>query len=211
MSKYEHIIWDFNGTLMDDAWLCIDVMNDMLNRRGMITLSPKRYGDIFDFPVKDYYLRAGWDFSRYPFEMLSDEFMAGYHARKLECKLRSGAEQVLASLFEKGVSQSIISAAQQSMVEELVIYYQIEPYFRGIRGLDNHHAAGKTEIGLKWLEELEIEPEKVLMVGDTVHDYAVAQAMGVDCVLISSGHQAKTRLQTTWIPVVERLDEIKFD
>ena len=41
MSKYGHIIWDFNGTLMDDAWLCIEVMNEMLSRRGLKTLSPK--------------------------------------------------------------------------------------------------------------------------------------------------------------------------
>lgn len=40
MDKYETVIWDFNGTLFDDAWLCIDVMNEMLNRRGLKTLSP---------------------------------------------------------------------------------------------------------------------------------------------------------------------------
>lgn len=210
MSKYEHIIWDFNGTLMDDAWLCVDVMNEMMHRRGMVTLPPQRYADIFDFPVKDYYLRAGWDFSQYPFEMLSDEFMAGYHARKFDCKLRTGAKQVLAQLYEKEIPQSIISAAQQSMVEELVAHFNIAPYFSSIRGLDNHHAAGKTEIGVQWVEELGIAPEKILMIGDTVHDFAVAEAMGVNCVLVSSGHQAKTRLQTTGAPVVEELEEIRF-
>ncbi|MEJ2757071.1 MAG: HAD family hydrolase [Anaerolineales bacterium] len=210
MSDFEHIIWDFNGTLMDDAWLCIDVMNEMLNRRGLLTLPPDRYADIFDFPVKNYYLRAGWDLSQYPFEMLSDEFMAGYHARKLECKLRPEAQQVLAKVHEKGIPQSIISAAQQSMVEELLDHYNIAPYFENVRGLDNHHAAGKTEVGLQLVEDLGIDPEHILMVGDTVHDFEVAEDMGVNVVLISSGHQARARLVNTRMPVVDKLDEIKF-
>jgi len=210
MSDYEHIIWDFNGTLMDDAWLCIDVMNEMLHRRGLLTMPPERYANIFDFPVKDYYLRAGWDLSQYPFEMLSDEFMAGYHARKLECKLRADAQQVLAKVHEKGIPQSIISAAEQSMVVDLVDHYAIAPYFEHVRGLDNHHAAGKTAIGVQLVEELGVDPERILMVGDTVHDFEVAEAMGVDVVLIFSGHQAHARLVNTRVPVVDQLDEIKF-
>lgn len=208
MSDYEYILWDFNGTLMDDAWLCLDVMNDMLNRRGLITIPPDHYAEIFDFPVQNYYQRAGWDLSRYPFEMLSDEFMAGYHARKLECSLRTGAPEVLAMVREKGIPQAIISAAQQTMVEELVEHYGIAEFFESISGLDNHHAAGKTEIGIAWLEELGIDPGTILLVGDTVHDYEVAEAMGVNCLLVYSGHHTRERLEATGAPVFDRLEEI---
>lgn len=208
MSDYEYILWDFNGTLMDDAWLCVDVMNEMLNRRGLITLPPENYADIFDFPVQDYYQRAGWDFERYPFEMLSDEFMAGYHARKLECKLRDGALEVLAKFREQDIPQAIISAAQQTMVEELVEHFGITEFFESIHGLDNHHAAGKTEIGIAWVEELGIDPGKILLVGDTAHDFEVAQAMETDIVLVYSGHHSLARLKATGAPVFDRLDEI---
>ena len=95
MPNYEHIIWDFNGTLMDDAPLCINVMNSMLAKRGLPILTTGRYAEIFDFPVSLYYRRAGWDPERYPFEPLSDEFIAGYHAEKLTCPLRDGAISVL--------------------------------------------------------------------------------------------------------------------
>ena len=36
LKKYTHIIWDWNGTLLDDAWLCVDVMNGMLGERGLL-------------------------------------------------------------------------------------------------------------------------------------------------------------------------------
>lgn len=210
MSKYRHIIWDFNGTLMDDAPLCLNVMNTMLAKRGLETISAEKYARIFDFPVQDYYVRAGWDPVKYPFEPLSDEFMAGYHAAKQTCALRDGAAWVLAANHQAGLPQSVISAAQQSMVDELVAHYGIGRYFVSVRGLDNHHAAGKTAIGVAWVQELGIDPGTILMVGDTVHDHEVAEAMGVDCVLVYSGHQSRERLAAAGVPVVDRLDQIEF-
>ena len=35
LKKYTNIIWDWNGTLLDDAWLCVDVMNGMLKEHGL--------------------------------------------------------------------------------------------------------------------------------------------------------------------------------
>jgi phosphoglycolate phosphatase len=210
MTDYQHILWDFNGTLMDDSWLCLEVMNGMLAQRGLNTIRPERYAEIFDFPVQEYYQRAGWDQDRYPFEQLSDEFMAGYHAHKLECGLQPGARQVLEGLQARGIPQSVLSAAEQSMVHELLEHYRIGQYFISARGLNNHHAAGKIAIGVQWVQELGIDPHKILMVGDTVHDYEVANAMGTDCVLVSSGHHSRKRLEATGAKVYDRLDQIKF-
>ncbi len=207
---YTHIIWDFNGTLMMDAWLTRAVMNDMLAERGLEPLSAARYAEVFDFPVREYYRKAGWDLEKYPFEMLSNEFMAGYFRRMLECSLREEAEAVLRQNQARGLGQSIISAAEQGMVERLLTHYGIRELFIAAKGLDNHHAAGKTEIGVQWVKELGLEPGKILMVGDTVHDHEVAQAMGVDCVLVFSGHQSRERLAATGLIVVDRLDEIAF-
>jgi len=210
MTDYQHIIWDFNGTLMDDAWLCLEVMNDMLAQRGLPKLLPERYAEIFDFPVQDYYQRAGWDLEKYSFEQLSDEFMAGYHARKLECSLHAGAVNVLDTLQASSIPQSVISAAEQSMVRDLLAHYQIGQYFISARGLDNHHAAGKTTIGVKWVQELGIDPRQILMIGDTVHDHEVASAMGTDCVLVASGHHSRQRLEATGAKVFGHLEEIRF-
>ncbi|SVD25320.1 uncharacterized protein METZ01_LOCUS378174, partial [marine metagenome] len=67
-SKYKHIIWDWNGTLLDDGWLFVDVMNSILRRRGMDTITLEKYREIFGFPVKDYYLKLGFDLEKEPFE-----------------------------------------------------------------------------------------------------------------------------------------------
>jgi phosphoglycolate phosphatase len=66
-----------------------------------------------------------------------------------------------------------------------------------------------VDIGLQWINKLDINPNQVLMVGDTIHDHEVAQAMGVDCLLIPSGHQSRTRLEVCGVPVIEKLREVE--
>jgi phosphoglycolate phosphatase len=210
MTKYTHIIWDWNGTLMDDAWLCNDIMNGMLSRRGLPSMPLERYAEIFDFPVKNYYRRAGWDYSIVSFETLSDEFITEYTRRLTECPLREGAEQALARAAQAGLTQSVISAAKQSMVEQLVAHYDLTAHFESLHGIGDHHAGGKIDLAKRWLAQSGRDPGTLLMIGDTAHDHEVAQALGVDCMLVYSGHMSRARLQATGARVVDTLDQITF-
>ena len=208
LSKYKHVIWDWNGTLFDDAWLCREIMNDMLIKRSLHGLSADRYAEIFDFPVKDYYQRAGWDFNLTSFETLSDEFIGEYERRKLECTVRPEGLAVLEALHSAGVPQSIVSAYKQVSLVSLITHYQINKWLVGMRGLDNHHAAGKLEVGRRWVAELDLNPAEILLVGDTLHDHEMAIDLGIDCVLLPSGHQSRTRLLTSGALLLNSLSEL---
>ena len=54
--NYKHIIWDYNGTLLNDVKLCVTIINEMLKARNLPVMSIERYRKLFDFPVKDYYV-----------------------------------------------------------------------------------------------------------------------------------------------------------
>jgi phosphoglycolate phosphatase len=70
MKQIEHIIWDWNGTILDDFQLCVEIINGMLIKRNMPTITKDEYSDIFDFPVKKYYKRIGFEFHKDSFESL---------------------------------------------------------------------------------------------------------------------------------------------
>jgi phosphoglycolate phosphatase len=46
------------------------------------------------------------------------------------------------------------------------------------------------------------------MVGDTLHDFEVAQHAGIQCILVASGHQSRQRLEKSRAPVVGSLCEL---
>ena len=208
ISNYRHIIWDWNGTLIDDVWLVVEIMNKMLKKRNLAGIDSNRYREIFDFPVTRYYLKLGFNFSLEPFEELTVEFISEYYARFNECKLFDKVEEVLKEISDRGIGQSILSASKEDVLTEKIRYYGIDKYFCRILGLDNHYAESKVDRGKKWIAELNLNPQDVLLIGDTTHDYIVSKHIGSDCLLIANGHYNYERLTKSGVDVVSSLKEI---
>lgn len=205
---YQHILWDWNGTLFDDAWFCVSIMNSLLKRRNLPEITVERYQAIFDFPVRDYYLLLGFDFARDSFEDLSVEFMSQYEARRAECTLHTHARQCLAHIHQAGIPQSILSAYPQTTLLELVRQVGLEALFTHIIGLGDIYAHSKVDLGRDWMQQRGYQPSEVLLIGDTIHDFEVAQAIGADCVLVANGHNSAARLQQCGVRVVDSLNAL---
>lgn len=208
LSNYKHVIWDWNGTLFSDVELCCDIMNNLLSRRGMSKITLETYRKIFTFPVKDYYRIAGHDISDENWEILSHEFISEYEQRKDECSLFDKAENVLQHIKSKNISQSVLSAYSQHTLEEMIEHYGLRKYFVKLIGLDNIYATSKLANGIKWMNELGIDNKEVLMIGDTEHDFEVANGIGADSLLISSGHQNYEKLIKLTPKVINKIDEL---
>ncbi|MEE9430892.1 MAG: HAD family hydrolase [Melioribacteraceae bacterium] len=201
IKNYKHIIWDWNGTILNDLELCVDVGNNLFRKKNIPTISVEKYKDIFTIPVLKYYEAVGFDFSKESFEVLGKEWMQEYEERKYECSLHIGVKKVMQKILDLGIEQSILSAYKQSNLIETVDRFGLTKYQTNIVGLDNIYAASKVELGLNLIKKIGLDGSKVLMIGDTVHDYEVAIAMGVDCVLVSCGHQSKEKLLSCGVPV----------
>jgi len=104
----------------------------------------------------------------------------------------------------------ILSAMEQQVLEKTVTDNDIHHFFEDLCGLSDNFAVSKVANGKSLINKRGLNPERTLMVGDTIHDYEVAQAIGCKCVLIAKGHQSKERLLTTGAHVLDGLDEIEF-
>jgi phosphoglycolate phosphatase len=208
MPRYRHIIWDWNGTLLDDTAVVVEVMNGLLRARRLASLSIERYREIFTFPVRDYYRAAGFDLEAEPFALLAAEWVDGFSARWRNASIREGAHAALRGLAARGLTQSLLSAAEKELLRTQAAYFGLIAAFDDLVGIDDHHAETKLEHGRRWLAASAIDPAAVLLVGDTTHDYDVGKSLGVDTVLFSGGHQAPDRLETCGVPVVDSLGQV---
>jgi phosphoglycolate phosphatase len=167
-----------------------------------------RYEDVFTFPVIDYYRRLGFDFDATPFTEVGTTFIQGYQARQHECRLQDGALAAFDALAARGVPMSVLSASLKSRLDAQAAHHGITGRFVRLLGLDHHYADGKVELGRAWMKELGVPPAEVLLVGDTDHDFHVAQDLGVACVLVPSGHQSRARLERCGAPLLKSLNEL---
>lgn len=205
---YRHIVWDWNGSLLDDAWLCVEILNEIRADCGMEAFSVQDYREIFDFPIRNFYATMGFDITDASFEALAANFITRYEARRTQANLRPYAREALLAFGECGIQQSLLSAYRQETLESVVLHWRLEPHFERMIGLEDHYAASKLENGIRWTQELDCPPERILFIGDTVHDFEVARACGADCVLIEGGHQSCPRLEACGVPVLTELDEV---
>ena len=210
IDKYKHIIWDWNGTLLNDVELCWDIMNNIRKRRNMPNISLETYRYVFTFPVKKYYEKLELDVSDENWEILSHEFINEYEERKYECNLFDDVRNVISSFSNSGISQSILSAYSQHTLEEIVAKFNLDVHFEKLIGLNNIYAASKMDNGKKWMSELSYEEHEVLLIGDTVHDFEVANEIGADCLLVSRGHQVKENLTGCNCTIADSLNQIKL-
>lgn len=202
------IIWDWNGTLLNDTGLAVQTMNQMLERRGLPMLSVDGYKSVFTFPVSDYYQKIGFDFQTEPFEIPALEFIDCYNSQVNECSLHRDALRVLNYFRSIDVKQYILSAMEQVVLDDCLKHYQINDFFEHVSGLDNFYAASKIDNGHRLIAELKLDVKDLVLIGDTVHDFEVATELGCQCVLIADGHQSKEVLQATGVLVIDSISQL---
>jgi phosphoglycolate phosphatase len=207
--KIKHIIWDWNGTLLDDNWLSLKAINILLEKYNLSAIEKEKYLEIFTFPVIDYYRKLGFDFDKIPFSVIGTEFIKEYNDRMYDAKMQDGALDILNYFHEAGISQSLLSAAKQKMLDDMMMFHNLEKYFIKVLGLTDHYANSKVDAGKSWINELEYDTKEILLIGDTIHDFEVADEIGTECVLIAQGHTAYDRLKSSGKDVFHNLFEFK--
>jgi len=208
-TSFSHIIWDWNGTLLDDINWCIIVINKMLSKRNIKKLDcVSDYHNVFCFPIIDYYKNIGFNFEKESFEKLAHEYISLYHSEKsLEnIKLHENVKYVLRTFQEKNKSQIVLSASEKSNLLLQINLFDIKYYFDEILGLSNIYAESKINIGINYIKQNKIF--KAILIGDTEHDYEVAKKLGIECLLIANGHQSMDKLSLCNVPVLNNILEV---
>lgn len=183
--KYTTIIWDYNGTIVDDARLAFDIYCEECEMYNLEKMSFGEYKNRFYFPVKDFYKEVGLPPEKYI--EIADRFSIVYRENWGEIKVHPQVKDYLQKFSDMGLKQFILSAYHQGELRDMVKSYGLQNYFTEIAGIEDNLAHSKVERGKRLFEKHNIIPEKTLMIGDTEHDFEVAKELGIDIVLLSWG------------------------
>ncbi len=206
MDKY--IFLDFNGTVLDDVDLCLNLLNEMLKEKENKTVDLVEYKKIFDFPIIKYYIAAGFDFTKYTFEELANYFIVEYTKRNLtESKIFLDLEDFVCSVKKQGYKVVICSASKKVLLLEQLKDFKILDLFYDVIGLDNHYAASKLDLAKEYVKNIDIDLGESYFIGDTTHDALVGEECGLNVILIDRGHQSEDVLTKTKKPILHSFSE----
>jgi len=190
-----YILWDWNGTLLDDTEAALATLNEMIAVRGGQPIGMEFYRDHFAFPVRPFYDKIGIiAHDEDEWNGIAHEYHEVYGRQPK--KLNPLAVAALEMAKAAGCRQSILSALRQDLLDAQTKEYGIDGYFERICGSDNLHGASKVVRAREFLAELRSRDAdaKFVMIGDAVHDKEVADAIGIPCVLCAVGSHAAWRL-----------------
>ena len=211
--KPELLIWDWNGTILDDAGVCRQIADIMLGERGIPTLPDMdAYRAVFGFPIKSYYEKMGYRFGPEdePYEHVADEFIVLYDRLYRTAALRPGIVDFLDRRKAEGYRQVLLSATRRDqLLEQVAAFGDVGDRFEQKLGLTDHYAFSKAALAKAFIEGQGIPRERTLFIGDTDHDFEVSSAIGCPCVLLEGGHQSRERLLKMGVPVLRDLSELE--
>ncbi len=210
-----YIIWDWNGTLLDDTDAGVRALNKMLVRRNLPAITRDFYRANFGFPVRPFYARLGMDPDA-EWERICVEFHDNIHAEPK--RIRPDARAALEYVRARGGRQSILSALRQDLLLRDTANAGVQDFFDEIYGVDNLDGATKLSRGHDLMKKLvgptpmtnDQSPMTLFFIGDTLHDAEVGTALGATPILVDGGHQNADRLAAAGCRVAPSLlDAVK--
>ena len=205
--KYKSIIWDWNGTIINDTPVALEATNSLLQRFGYPVISLEYYRENVDTPIVRFYSKI-FDLSKHDVKMIDDEWGLLYDRLSDKIELNAGVKDMLRSFADSRLDQIILSAFKTIEITKYAHRFSIEHYFTDILGTENIVMESKTVRGKRYMQEHGFVPEKTLYIGDTVHDYETARNLDIDCILFSGGQQSPKLLKQCGAPVCDTFDDI---
>ena len=186
------IIWDWNGTLLDDNHASLSALNAILLRRGLESVDLDYYRKNFAFPVRYFYESLGVKIECEDWDALAQEYHDAYH----ECELRltADAKDALEFVRDNGVSQAVVSAMREDYLISDMDRFGIRPYFESVLGTNNLDGCSKLS-RIRDYVALAGGREEYVVIGDSLHDREVADAIGARCVFYGGGSHDPSRLR----------------
>lgn len=202
------ILWDWNGTLLNDVEASYQCIRALQKQHGITPLANvEAYREIFGFPIQDYYEKAGFDFSKLSWSETGQQFMADWLSRYPDIPLNEQAIAALMQAKQAGYACYILSATQVDLLKaQVTAHPRLENLIDGVYGIGDIYASSK-EGAAREFQAACLDWDQIYMVGDTLHDLEVAKAIGARCILYDGGHQARAVLEKQNAEVVCSLKE----
>ncbi len=193
MNSRKYVIWDFNGTIIDDVDVSFRAANILLEEYGLKKISSHdEYRGMLCFPVIDYYRKLGFDFDKIDYKIPADRWVGLYRSLENEITLREDIVSTVRRLKENGFCQTVLSASDSNMLKSQLSSLGVIDLFDEIYGKDDVYAYGKLDLAEKWRQKH--RDAAAVLVGDMPHDYDSAKVIGCPCVLVTGGHSTRENL-----------------
>jgi phosphoglycolate phosphatase len=194
MKRYELIVFDWDGTLMDSAAMIVDSVQSAARDLGLEPPPEERARHIIGLGLGDALRHALPDLPEDHYPELVERYRHHYLSRDHQLTLFAGAAALVRELAENGFRLGVATGKSRKGLDRALAHSGLGTFFHGTRCADECHSKPHPQMIEELMDELAVAPEQTLMIGDTTHDLLMARNAGVDAVAVSYGAHPRTGL-----------------
>ncbi|ADB33469.1 Haloacid dehalogenase domain protein hydrolase [Kribbella flavida DSM 17836] len=207
--KVSHIVWDWNGTLLDDNAAVLAAVNEVCAGFGRPPLSWDEWREVYARPMRLSYERIlDRELSEDDWAKVDKLYHERYDLLLHTCGLAPGVPDGLHAWSASGRTQSLLSMWFHAQLVPTIDGFGLTELFSRVDGLTT--AVGgdsKAEHLARHLTAQDLDPTDVVLIGDVVDDATAAASVGAQCVLVTTGAMSRTALQATGFPVTDSVPD----
>jgi phosphoglycolate phosphatase len=197
MQRYELIVFDWDGTLMDSAGMIVHCVQQAARDIGLDPPDDQRARHIIGLGLLDALQYALPDLPEDRYEALVERYRFHYLARDHELLLFPGADQLIRDLSQKGGYLAVATGKSRRGLDRVLALTGLGDYFQATRCADECFSKPDPQMLDELMAEFAVPPAATLMIGDTTHDMSMAQNAGVDAVAVTYGAHPRDQLDAS--------------
>ena len=192
--RFELLIFDWDGTLMDSAAAIVASIQESCRDLGLPVPDRERAAHVIGLGLKDALSYAVPELPPADYGKLAERYRHHYLARDPDIELFPGMREMLDGLKKRGYLLAVATGKSRVGLNRALEATQLKPFFDCSRCADETHSKPHPAMLQELMQELLIEPEATLMIGDTAHDLQMAMSAGVHALAVSYGAHTRESL-----------------
>ncbi|HUX23797.1 MAG TPA: HAD-IA family hydrolase [Burkholderiales bacterium] len=192
--RFELLVFDWDGTLMDSAGAIIASIQESCSDLGLPVPERERAAHVIGLGLKDALAYAVPELPPGDYGKLAQRYRHHFLARDPDIELFPGMREMLTGLKERGYLLAVATGKSRVGLDRVLEATELKPYFDSSRCADETHSKPHPAMLQELMQELSVEAEATLMIGDTAHDLQMALSAGVPALAVSYGAHPKENL-----------------
>lgn len=193
--RYDLIVFDWDGTVMDSTAVIVNSVQAACRDLDLPVPTDEAARYVIGMGLEQALRHAVPDAPEAMYAPLVERYRHHYLGQDNIIALFEHARDTIVELHEAGYRLAVATGKSRVGLERALQASGMTEYFHATRTADQTFSKPHPAMLLEIMDELGLEPERVLMVGDTTHDLQMAINAGVDALGVTYGAHPAEQLQ----------------
>ncbi len=195
MKRYEAVIFDWDGTVMDSTHSIVGAIQGACADLELPVPSDSDASWVIGLSLESALYHCVPTLTEHNMQAFLDRYRFHYLSRDPHIRMFEGIPELLLELRASRVHLGVATGKSRVGLDRVLDAMKLRDHFDATRCADESFSKPHPGMLLELMEELQLAPERVLMVGDTSHDVQMAVAAGVDSMAVTYGAHHRSILQ----------------